>query len=271
MAERLVHHFVGCIHYARHIAAAAYRLVSHCETTELLHVGLEELERLTEQVETVAVQWQTLGEREGILYRQAHIGHTELRFHAAVAELHRTVHYRLRVDEHLNLLSLNAEEPLRLDNLEALVHHRRRVYRNLRSHLPCRMAQSVGSLHITHLVERELAERTARSGEQYLLYLVVAFAYKTLEDGRVLAVYGQDVHVVLRSKSADEVAGYDKCLLVGEADCLACLDGVDSWRESGETHHSRKHHVDRLRLYNLVDSLRSSIHLDVGKVGKQQL
>ena len=77
--------------------------------------------------------------------------------------------------------------------------------------------------------------------------------------------------MVLRSKSADEVAGYDKCLLVGEAYRLACLDGVDSWRESGETHHGRKHHVDRLRLYNLVDSLRSGIHLDVGKVGKQQL
>ena len=48
VAERLIHHFVGSVHDTRHVATATYRLVCHCETAELLHVGLEELEWLTE-------------------------------------------------------------------------------------------------------------------------------------------------------------------------------------------------------------------------------
>ena len=77
--------------------------------------------------------------------------------------------------------------------------------------------------------------------------------------------------MILSCETADEVACYDKCLLIGKADSLACLDGVYCWRESGEANHCCKHHVYRLCLHYLVESLCSGIHLDIWQVGKQQL
>ena len=76
------------------------------------------------EVETLATKVQALWERECILYWQSHIGYTKLGFHTAILELNGTVYYRLWMNQHLNLLGVNTEQPLCLDNLEALVHHR---------------------------------------------------------------------------------------------------------------------------------------------------
>ena len=86
--------------------------------------GLEELKGLTEKVETVAIERQTLGEGEGILYGQAHVGHSKLSLNCSVAELHGTMHYRLRMHKHLDAVGLNAKEPFCLYHLKSLVHHR---------------------------------------------------------------------------------------------------------------------------------------------------
>ena len=57
-------------------------LVSHGQAAELLQVGLEEFQVVgLEEVETLAAEGQTLGERECILDGQAHVGYTELRLY----------------------------------------------------------------------------------------------------------------------------------------------------------------------------------------------
>ena len=136
-----------------------------------------------EEIQTLAAQGQTLGEREGILYRQPHVGHAELGLDAAVLELHGAVDNRLRMDQHLNLLGIDTEEPLGLYDLEALVHHRSGVDGDLGTHVPGGVPQSVGFRHVGNLLHRLQTERTATGCQQNLFYWILIFANQTLEDG----------------------------------------------------------------------------------------
>ena len=95
---------------------------------------------------------QTLWEREGILYRQTHIGYAELCFDRTILELYGTVYNRLRVNQNLNLLGIDAKEPLGLNDLEALVHHRSRVDGDLGTHIPCGVPQGISLRHVSDLL-----------------------------------------------------------------------------------------------------------------------
>ena len=173
--------------------------------------------------------------------------------------------------QYLYLRGFHAEEPLGLDDLKSLIHHGGAVDGNLGAHVPRRMAQGIGLGDGGQLLVAHQTEGSAAGGEQNLLYLVVVLTDETLENGRVLAVDGQDGIVILLCQAADELAGDHQRLLVGQADGLTCLDGMDGGRESGKPHHGREHHVDRLCLYNLVEGIGTCIHLDVGQVGQQFL
>ena len=55
------------------------------------------------------------------------------------------------MDDDVDVVVGGAEEVVRLDDLESLVHHRGRVYRDLGAHRPVRMLQSVRHLHLTDI------------------------------------------------------------------------------------------------------------------------
>ena len=133
------------------------------------------------------------------------------------------------------------------------------------------MAQGVVLGNMGYLLHREVAERTARGRQQYLLDGVVVLAHQTLEDGRVLAVNGQDGGVVLRGQVANQLASHHQRLLVGQGNGLVGLDGMDGGRQTGEAYHGRQHDVDGAGLHDLVQSLRTGIHLHVGQVAHQPL
>ena len=136
------------------------------------------------------------------------------------------MHNALRMHQHLYLVGGHVKEPFGLNHLEAFVHHRSRVDGNLCTHLPGGMLQGIGSRYGAHLVERKLAEGATRCGEQYLLNFVIALAHNALEDGRVLAINGQDGHMVFGRQLAYQFASHHQRLLVGQTNFLACLDGV---------------------------------------------
>ena len=98
------------------------------------------------------------GIRERVLDRQPHVGDAQLRDHRAVDELHHRVHDRLRMDHDVDLIGADAEQPVRLDHLEALVHQRRRIDRDLPPHPPRRMLQRV--------VRRDACEFRRASGRE---------------------------------------------------------------------------------------------------------
>ena len=88
---------------------------------------------------------------EGEADRQAHVGHRELGDGGAVGELDHAVHDRLRVHDHVDPVEVDAEQLVGLDHLEALVHERRRVDRDLGAHVPGRVLQRVGDRDVAEL------------------------------------------------------------------------------------------------------------------------
>ena len=175
------------------------------------------------------------------------------------------------MDKHLYLVGRDTEEPLGLRHLKALVHKRSRVDGYLGSHVPCGMLEGIGSGHLLQLLLRIVAERTARAGKQYLVYLVIVLAHQTLEDGTVLTVYGEDGGMILLRQVTDQLTCHHQGLLVGKAYLLAGLDSMDGRLQSGESHHRSQHHVDGSSLHNIAESLCSGIHLDVRFVAQQFL
>ena len=70
------------------------------------------------------------------------------------------VHQRLRVHDHLDPVVGQVEQVVRLDHLEPLVHHRRRVDRDLGPHAPGGMAQRVLARDPLQFIGRSAAKRT---------------------------------------------------------------------------------------------------------------
>ena len=106
-----------------------------------------------------------LGIRQRVRDRDAHVGVAEVRERRAVAEAHERVHDRRRLEHDLDPVVRDAEEEVRLDQLEPLVRERRGVDGDLRPHAPRRMRERLLRRHVAELVARAPAERAAGAGE----------------------------------------------------------------------------------------------------------
>ena len=89
LKESAVYDFIGRIEDARHVTALFNSLEREGQTTELVKVGLEELQRVVEQVETLTGKGEALRVGEGILDGQTHVGHTELGLYRAILKIGR--------------------------------------------------------------------------------------------------------------------------------------------------------------------------------------
>ena len=74
---------------------------------------------------------QALGPGQRILDGNAHVGHTELRNDRMIRKLHGGVDDALTLDDDLNLILGQTEQPRGLDQLQTLVHQGRRINRDL--------------------------------------------------------------------------------------------------------------------------------------------
>ena len=101
------------------------------------------------------------GQVQRILNRQLHIGRTELCNHRAIDELDQRMHDRLRMD-HTAIWSTSRSNSQRASMIsKRLVHHRGRIDRDLRSHVPGGMGQGFGDRHFGQSV-RACGGGTAR-------------------------------------------------------------------------------------------------------------
>ena len=71
----------------------------------------------------------------------------------------------LRVNDDVDALHLDVEEPARFDHLEAFVEEGRRIDRDLLAHFPGGVLERLRLGHGRQLVSRQLAKRTAGRGE----------------------------------------------------------------------------------------------------------
>ena len=119
----------------------------------------------------------------------------------------------------------HAEQPVRLDHLEPLVHQRRRIDRDLPAHPPGRMLQRVGRRSPL----RVPTPARPRNGPPEAVrieppHLGAVAAVQALVDGVVLAVDRQDRDAAPARRLGDDAAGHHEHFLVGERDRLAVLD-----------------------------------------------
>src|SRR2546430_4880934 len=94
------------------------------------------------------------------------------------------------------LRGTRADQEAGWDDLQALVHHGRRIHRDLASHDPVRMRTRLVRRHAVQLRTRTRPEGSARSGEKdpadpFSDGLAGREMRKALENCIVLAVYGQ--------------------------------------------------------------------------------
>src|SRR5438477_3258309 len=102
------------------------------------------------------------------------------------------MHDRGRMNDDLDPVVVQAEEEMRLDQLETFVRERRRVDRDLRPHVPRWMRKRLLRRDVLELVASPTAKRTAGSRQHERIDGFARVAFETLERGRMLAVDGDE-------------------------------------------------------------------------------
>ena len=119
----------------------------------------------------------------------------------------------------LDLLGRKIEQPSRLDHLEAFVHHRGRVDRDLRPHVPIGMTERLLLRDCRQLIRRFRAERTSGSRQPYFFHRIVPRSGEALEDGRMFGIDRKDRGILLFGQCRDQFARDNEGLLVGQCNC----------------------------------------------------
>jgi hypothetical protein len=95
---------------------------------------------------------------------------------------------------------VDVEQEVRLDHLERLVGERRGIDGDLRAHVPRRMAQRLRRRRVSS-IQRPVAERPARRGQDHAAQRAFRRAADALQDGAVLAVHRHQLAAAARSAS----------------------------------------------------------------------
>ncbi|GBH08590.1 DNA-binding transcriptional regulator [Pseudomonas syringae pv. actinidiae] len=128
-------HFIGCVEHGGRTAASLGSLTRQPQARKALLVGLLKIQ-LTNAKQ---IQWRdarvyTCRPRQCIGNGRTHVGITQLGQHRAINVIDQRVDHALRVNHHLDLIRACVEQPAGFDQLQPLVHHGRRIDRNLAPH-----------------------------------------------------------------------------------------------------------------------------------------
>ncbi len=247
--EGLDRHLVGGVERGRGDAAGPSRPVGQVEAREGVAVGRLEIEaRQLAPVDGTEPGGDAVGVGQGVADGQAHVGHRQLGDGGAVGGGHHGVHDRLRVHDDVDVVETHAvlgtEQLVRLDDLEPLVHERRRVDRDLGSHAPRGVGQGVVDGDLGQVAAAAPPERTARGGEHDLGHPAarrVAAFVRGHGDRAQAHVHGAVLGVDRHQLGARGGAGVghdgprsDERLLVGQRQALAGLQRSERDGQAGE-------------------------------------
>jgi hypothetical protein len=134
----------------------------------------------------------------------------------------------------LDTVVVEAEEEVRLDELEPLVRKRCRVDRDLRAHAPRGVRQRSLDGHAFEVGAREPAKRPAGRRQDERRDRLRVAALEALEGGRVLAVDRQQQPSSPLPGRERELSRRDEALLVGERQRDPALERPERRRQPGE-------------------------------------
>ena len=155
----------------------------------------------------------------------------------------------LGMNHDLDRFPRDTEQPVRLDDLEALVHHGGRVDRNLSSHAPFGMSTSLLGADTFELGQRRNAERAARRRQQNAPHAARRRRWRpilrqALKNRVVLTVDRQQNRAGIANRGHEQRAGEHQRFLVGEQDALACLRRGQGGLESRGADDRGDHGID---------------------------
>ena len=157
-----------------------------------------------------------------------------MRQECAVPEARERVDDRGRLYDHLDPVVREREQPVRLDQLEALVRERRRVDRDLRAHAPGRMRERLLGGDVGQLGARAPAERPSRGRQDDAGDGLRIAPLEALVERRVLAVDREELASAAAPGGHRQLAAGDEALLVREREGHAVLERPERRRHARE-------------------------------------
>ena len=255
--------FVGGIEHGGEGAADGAGVAGEVDGGEVIDArGLEVEGGELGEVERPQIVRDAVGPGDGVLDGEAHVTVAELGDDAVVSEFDHAVDDALRMDDDLDLVHGHVEEPFGLDHFEPFVEEGGAVDGDLSPHGPGGMLQGLGDGDGGQLIGGELAEGAAAGGEEDAADLAVAVAFQALEDGVVLAVHGQEVHVFPLGGLRDGLAGHDEDLLAGDGEVHATLDGGEGGGEPGGADDGDEDHVGLASVHEVDEALGAGVKGD---------
>ena len=178
-----------------------------------------------------------------VLDRQLHVRRRELRQHRPVHKLHQGMNHRLGVNQHVDLLFRQGEEPPGFDDLQGLVHHGGRVDRDLGTHPPGGMLEGLLRGDLGQLFHRPVEKRSSAGREDQSLHLLRATALEDLKQPAVFAIDRQEPRAGFLGQTGNQFSGGHQGFLVGQGHGFARLHGFPraaQRRQPGTDHFVRR-------------------------------
>ena len=178
------------------------------------------------------------------------------------AKRDQAVHDRLRVHHDVEPVRRQAEQIMRLDQLQSLVHQTRRVDRHFRPHHPVGMGERFFARGRADALGAPFAERAAGSGYGHFLDRVRIARADRLEQGVVLGIHRQQRRPRATRRLHHRFAGADQRLLVGERDRAPGRDRGEG-RSQPRGADDRRNHQIGVAQRGLLDRLRAGGDFDL--------
>ena len=214
---------------------------------------------------------QTLRPGQRVLNGDAHIRHAKLRDDGMIGKLHRGMDDALPLDNDLDLILRQAEEPRGLDQLKALVHQGGRIDGNFCTHIPVGVLEGVRLRLGAQLLGAHTEERPAGGGQQDLFQRFGAvLILQALEDGAVLTVHRQQVNTVFLDGIGHQMAAGDKALLVGQRQIMAALDSRQRGIQTRNADNSVQHRACAVHGGQLTQAVRPLQQLGRARLPRQR-
>src|SRR5208337_55763 len=128
------------------------------------------------------------------------------------------------MNKDVDLLRRETKQPVRLDDFQALIHHRGRVDSDAPTHFPDGMLQGLFGGYAIKMLPRRFQKRATGSSQYETADFRMASRPKTLMDGAMFAIHRQDLGSPLPRHSCDQLTRRDKNLLVRQPDSFSSLD-----------------------------------------------
>ncbi len=185
-----------------------------------------------------------VGPGDGVLDGEAHIGGGELCEDGAVDEFDHGVDDALGVDDDVDAVHFDVEEPAGFDHFEAFVEEGGGVDGDFPAHGPSGVTEGLGWGDAGEFLGWGIAEGAAAGGEDEALDVRGGAAFEALEDRVMFGVDGKDLDAFAASGIHDDTACHDEDLFTGYGDIFSCFDGSEGGVETGGTDDGDEDEVD---------------------------